>query len=107
MNNLAVKCLCCKKNDGNIQVSSGVTFYICGESTCKSRKGLTVGEWLLEGHDDKSGNTGNYYLIKDCDQFSLNIHGKIHFIPNDKRVVKGLHNKIRELVLKFEARNKN
>jgi hypothetical protein len=86
-----VECICCKKNSGNIRVIGTVIFYICGESTCRSLKGETVGEWL-------AGE--NYYFIEGQTSFILEINNKNYPIVNDKRVIKGLGTKIREILLK-------
>lgn len=103
-------CLCCKKNSPNIIVNGNAIFRVCGQSDCRDKDGRTLGEWLLHGHDDKSGNLGNWYLISGRQNFSIEIHNKEYDIPVDKRVVKGLHNKIKEIMMKtrgFETDNED
>lgn len=85
-----VECICCKKNSGNIRVIGTVIFYICGQSDCRSKQGKTVGEWLT---------TDNYHFIEDQSKFILEINNKSYAIINDKRVVKGLGTKIKEILI--------
>jgi hypothetical protein len=104
------ECICCKKNEGNITVTGSVIFYICGQSNCKDKKGQDIGQFFLDGSDNPGGNEGNWWLINDHKAFSMNINGKEFVFPLDKRVIKGLKNKIREIVMKqsgIETHNAN
>lgn len=95
-----VECICCKKNDGNIEVHGNAIFYICGQSNCISPKGQNIAEWFLDGaaEENRDGNW-NCYVNGKSDLLFIIGH-KPYKISTDKRVLKGLKNKIRELVMK-------
>ena len=95
-----VECICCKKNSGNIEVNGSAIFYICGQSNCRDKDGRDIGQFFLHGSDDKEGNYGNWWLIDEGKSFTMKINGKDYVFPLDKRVVKGLRNKIKAIVMK-------
>lgn len=84
-------CLCCQRDNANIRVEASVIFHICGQSDCKTEKGQTVGDWLVDER---------FFFIEDEHYFTLVINNKSYDIPVDKRVVRGLRNKIIEIMVK-------
>lgn len=95
-----VDCICCKKNEGNIEVRGNAIFYICGQSNCESPKGEDIGEWFLQGskEEDPNGNWSCY--VKGQSQILFKINHKQYSIATDKRVLKGIKSKIQEIVRK-------
>jgi len=93
-----MKCLCCKKNEANITITGQWTIHVCGLSTCRHIMSggheQTLGEWFLDESDE-----GCYMMIRGLEEFTIEVNHKKYIIPNDKRKVKGLHNKIQNIVL--------
>jgi hypothetical protein len=94
------ECICCKQRTANITITGNAIIHVCGQSDCRSQEGETLGEWLLSGQDDPTGNSGYYYLIEDLKQIEILINKKNYIIPTDKRVIRGLANKIKEIAMK-------
>ena len=87
-----VECIVCKKPNAQITIEGHALIRICGEPDCKDKKGRTLGEWLLDDTDN-----GNYFYIENLKTFKITIDRKTHNIINDKRIIRGLSNKIQEL----------
>jgi hypothetical protein len=78
-------------NDGVIRFASNMrSCSFCIDSAC-----LEVLPLVLK--DDSEG-----FLSKSTHSFILNIHNKIYSFPNDKRVINGLPNRIREILKKYD-----
>jgi hypothetical protein len=94
------ECICCKKNDGRIEVYGNAIFYICGQSNCISPKGENISEWFLQGSKDNNQD-GNWACYVEGKQYlEFKISNKVYRISTDKRVLKGLKNKLREIAMK-------
>lgn len=88
------ECLCCKKNESTMKIHGNYIVNVCGQSNCRTPEGKTLGEWILD-----DGDLGHYGILRDKEAIVLEINNKKYAIPNDKRIIKGLHNKIRDIVL--------
>ena len=91
------ECINCKKRPGILTCDANFVFYICGHADCRNLyNNETIGEILA-----REGEHGMWYFIEN-EVLNIKIGRKNHRFPADKRIIKGLHNKLQELMKNLE-----